>query len=762
MKKFLFVFILALFFAPVGAHAALSSTNRVESTNMSCTGTFNKNLSATGSTFDSISTSELPANYATVDAYCIQRTEIKQCFAAGGGSAYSYALYNTSAANAYTSPPSCTLPTGLDGNGEPYEKTSPPKTIKSTLRYLVPTASLTSSPSTIYQSPGQNQNVLLTWSSTNASTCAGTGFNTNNAVSGSVSITPSQTTTYSVSCSGASDTETVTVVPALSDTTLSCSASPTSVSLDDLVTWVANVTGGVPPYSYLWAGDEDLAEATTQDVEVSYSTSGEKSGTVTVTDSSEIPSSTTVNSTFNWSEVCTGTPTGYGESDIQDGGSYQQWRTHVESHSQWVVYAYPPAAANPQDYCVQANLTANCPPTQSGTCYFYMNWDVVAGNGTATYSDWEASTQVDNGQDCSQSWTAPYCYQEFGGTRTYTVSNTPSSGPIVVTKQCSNTVTVNGGPTTPTFTACPSSATVGTAATFTLSASDPDGDQIHYGISWTDNQSVDQWKTGTTTYVNSGTSQSFTRIWNTPGAYTVGGVAEDTGGNQSGWAQCSVTVTEPELEPECSDNDNNDPLEDDDADYPADPGCTSPTDPTESPNPSCSNGSDDDGDGLVDIQDPGCHSDGSAGSPPGYNSGTYTPGGTSEAAGPLPECSDGINNDGMHGTDYPVDPGCESAVDDNESLPQPSLSLTVLFGDLIRPQTRATILWTTAGVTPGTCSVTGDNIPLPHDQWFGDAGQEQTSILANQTVYTLQCLDLAGVATSTTRIVKIAPSSGEE
>jgi hypothetical protein len=83
----------------------------------------------------------------------------------------------------------------------------------------------------------------------------------------------------------------------------------------------------------------------------------------------------------------------------------------------------------------------------------------------------------------------------------------------------------------------------------------------------------------------------------------------------------TVTVTtQSPPPPECSDGINNDPAEDTLIDYPADPGCTSPTDTSESPNPP-----------------------------------------------PLVECNDGIDNDGDGFIDYPADPGCTSVTDTTEA-----------------------------------------------------------------------------------------------
>ncbi|MFT5357005.1 MAG: putative repeat protein (TIGR01451 family)/MYXO-CTERM domain-containing protein [Polyangiales bacterium] len=99
--------------------------------------------------------------------------------------------------------------------------------------------------------------------------------------------------------------------------------------------------------------------------------------------------------------------------------------------------------------------------------------------------------------------------------------------------------------------------------------------------------------------------------------------------------------------PECADGIDNDG--DGDIDFGADPGCSSLIDDTELGPPDCNNGVDDDGDGLTDLDDPGC-TDGDD---------------VSERS--RPACADGIDNDGDGAIDYPLDDGCASAVDDDET-----------------------------------------------------------------------------------------------
>ncbi|PNX50466.1 MAG: hypothetical protein BV456_06625, partial [Thermoplasmata archaeon M8B2D] len=62
----------------------------------------------------------------------------------------------------------------------------------------------------------------------------------------------------------------------------------------------------------------------------------------------------------------------------------------------------------------------------------------------------------------------------------------------------------------------------------TVSSTDPDGDQIRYGVSWNNDQNVDEW----TTFVNSGTPATID-CGGREG--TVGVIAEDSNGLQSAW-----------------------------------------------------------------------------------------------------------------------------------------------------------------------------------------------------------------------------------
>lgn len=158
-----------------------------------------------------------------------------------------------------------------------------------------------------------------------------------------------------------------------------------------------------------------------------------------------------------------------------------------------------------------------------------------------------------------------------------------------------------------------------------LGATDVDGDSLTYA---TTTDPVN----GLITFFDSATG-AFTY---TPNTGFSGSDSFDFKANDSlldsNIATVSITVSS---SPACSDSVDNDG--DNLADYPNDPGCadandndeTDPVTPPSTPssggggggsggNTSCSNSRDDDGDGLADTLDPGCHSDGNASNPSSY------------------------------------------------------------------------------------------------------------------------------------------------
>lgn len=126
---------------------------------------------------------------------------------------------------------------------------------------------------------------------------------------------------------------------------------------------------------------------------------------------------------------------------------------------------------------------------------------------------------------------------------------------------------------------------------------------------------------------------------------------------------CSQTPPPPPT-PQCSDgiDNDNDGLIDT-----ADPGCSgsSDNDETNAAAPSqCGDGVDNDSDGFIDSNDPNCHTDGDPSNASSYDS-------SGGESGTLPACWNGQDDDGDGFGDFPADSGCSSATDSDESNPAP-------------------------------------------------------------------------------------------
>jgi hypothetical protein len=76
--------------------------------------------------------------------------------------------------------------------------------VSATTLPLPPTVVISAAPQTI----GSGDSSTLSWSSTDATSCTGTNFSTNSAISGTVVVSPSATTVYTVSCTGLGGTGT--------------------------------------------------------------------------------------------------------------------------------------------------------------------------------------------------------------------------------------------------------------------------------------------------------------------------------------------------------------------------------------------------------------------------------------------------------------------------------------------------------------------------------------------------------------------------
>ena len=115
---------------------------------------------------------------------------------------------------------------------------------------------------------------------------------------------------------------------------------------------------------------------------------------------------------------------------------------------------------------------------------------------------------------------------------------------------------------------------MGTPHSINFVSTDPDGDNVRYGIDWDNAGGVDEW-VPPTGHVASGQSQSASRTYSLAGSKTLKVMAQDEGGLTSEWATLTFSCTETPPPP---------------------PAATG----------QCSDTTDNDNDGLIDALDPDC------------------------------------------------------------------------------------------------------------------------------------------------------------
>ncbi|MCG8588006.1 MAG: hypothetical protein MJE66_01815, partial [Proteobacteria bacterium] len=194
-----------------------------------------------------------------------------------------------------------------------------------------------------------------------------------------------------------------------------------------------------------------------------------------------------------------------------------------------------------------------------------------------------------------------------------------------------------------------------------------------------------------------------------------------------GLVVASPAALDPLLEgptPRCSDGLDNDG--DGLVDFPEDPSCYGPESDDE--RTACSDGADNDGDGRTDFPaDPGCFAayslveetdcdDGVDNNGDGLvdaeDLGCFAPSARREGA----QCADGLDNDGDGLTDYPLDPGCAAASDDAELECEDSDPIVAIAGT---PTTGSTI-GATDDFTP-SCSASSTATEIAHSLAFPGA-----------------------------------------
>lgn len=94
----------------------------------------------------------------------------------------------------------------------------------------------------------------------------------------------------------------------------------------------------------------------------------------------------------------------------------------------------------------------------------------------------------------------------------------------------------------------PTECIIGELCTYYANAADPDSDAVRYGWDFDNDKHVDEW----TDFISSDSQLNATCMWDKKGFYTISVIAEDRVGNQSNWANITVSVisndqTKPEV-----------------------------------------------------------------------------------------------------------------------------------------------------------------------------------------------------------------------
>jgi hypothetical protein len=182
-------------------------------------------------------------------------------------------------------------------------------------------------------------------------------------------------------------------------------------------------------------------------------------------------------------------------------------------------------------YGVQENCTITSPGAISPTFNF------GATQGQFYYRWVNTDSSAGNFGDCNGNNTPLGSTNASGNT--YVLPVPAKSVPFSLTA-----VSNNNNPNAPTITG-PTTGTTGTAYTFNVHATDPDGDTIDYGLDSTKNGSVDAylplWG-----WVASGTIEPWTHTWNTPGTYSFQALTRDVNGGSSGWGPAhTIVISDP-------------------------------------------------------------------------------------------------------------------------------------------------------------------------------------------------------------------------
>lgn len=519
-----------------------------------------------------------------------------------------------------------------------------------------PGVTVAATPSTVTE----GGSALIEWSGTGVTTCDGTNFSTGGNVSGSDTRTPTGNTTYSISCDGkVFSTAPGVWQPAGTDyTDYACTRTPRKTG--DF--YLDNECPSSDPEGLSCNGSDSCAVNTWQtkfkDEEKQYCTLVSDlyqcNGGTTPT---KINASASI--TYNRRPAV---PTISGPTSGTAGTSY----------------SFSFQASDPDGDKVR----------------YRIDWD---NNGSADQI-LPATGYVDSNtsQSAPRSWGTPGSYTLKASTQDNRSARSGWTSHTIV-------VSESKAPLSVTCSASPASISVNESSTW---GANPTGGTGSYTYSWSGTDGL------------SGSTQNISKTYTTTGTKTASVTVSD--GEASKAISCSNSVT-------------------------ISPGGSGAA---------CSNGLDDDNDTFKDAEDTGC------GNP-------YNPNDTTES--PNPQCSDGIDNNDTDndpntfkdfGGSSP-DPLCQSPYDDSEFITdaeQPQLSIDAQ-PTRVQQQKTTTLIWSASNVQAGFCRVTSN---VNTDSWTGASGTQTTSPIVGETRYTLQCKNLSGVNVLRSVIITIAPTVTED
>ena len=231
------------------------------------------------------------------------------------------------------------------------------------------------------------------------------------------------------------------------------------------------------------------------------------------------------------------TASNYWSGSKATGGGYED-RTGMTAGVYNFVITCSKAGTSDTSASVNVVVSATAP-----IVVFAANPTTVAYGGLSTLS-WTSY----NTSSCTASgnWSGSKSLSGSGGTgsltsnKSYTITCSGDGG----SQPASATVSVsaNQSPVAPTISG-PASGIVNSNYNYSFVSTDPESQQIRYGIDWNMDGSADEWLPAGVTYVNSGTSQNVNHSWTSSGTKTFQALAQDTPGQNSSWRSYSVTIS---------------------------------------------------------------------------------------------------------------------------------------------------------------------------------------------------------------------------